>query len=164
MKTYVILRRGGWPTAADLDRGAGRSSEVCEQMPDEVRWIRSYVLEEPNGEVGTVCIYEASGPEAIRRHAPKLAFIQLLTAGYDHVKRQGLPVHVTLCNAGEAYASSVAAHAIALLLAFTRATWKRMEDQFEAARVLGSRLVEDLRGDVRNGQDPVKRRLDERDL
>lgn len=27
--------------------------------------------------------------------------------------------------------------AITLLLAFTRATWKRMEDQFEAARILG---------------------------
>jgi hypothetical protein len=38
-------------------------------MPDDVRWIRSYVLEEGGGSVGTVCIYEASSPEAIRRHA-----------------------------------------------------------------------------------------------
>ena len=34
-------------------------------MPDDIRWIRSYVLEEGNG-VGTVCIYQASSPEAIR--------------------------------------------------------------------------------------------------
>jgi hypothetical protein len=38
-------------------------------MPDDVRWIRSYVLDEGAGTVGTVCIYEATSPEAIRRHA-----------------------------------------------------------------------------------------------
>jgi sporulation protein YlmC with PRC-barrel domain len=38
-------------------------------MDGEVRWIRSYVLAEPDGTVGTVCVYEASSPEAIRRHA-----------------------------------------------------------------------------------------------
>jgi sporulation protein YlmC with PRC-barrel domain len=38
-------------------------------MPDDIRWIRSYVLDEADGHVGTVCIYEASSPEAIRRHA-----------------------------------------------------------------------------------------------
>ena len=41
-------------------------------MPDDIRWIRSYVLDEGGGSVGTVCIYEASSPEAIRKHA-KLA-------------------------------------------------------------------------------------------
>jgi hypothetical protein len=69
MKTYVILRRDGWRSADDLERAAERSTEVGEQMPDDVRWIRSYVLEEAGGSVGTVCIYEASSPEAIRRHA-----------------------------------------------------------------------------------------------
>jgi hypothetical protein len=39
-------------------------------MPDDIRWIRSYVLAEPeDGGLGTVCIYQASSPEAIRRHA-----------------------------------------------------------------------------------------------
>jgi len=38
-------------------------------MADEVRWIRSYVLDEGGGSVGTVCIYEATSPEAIRKHA-----------------------------------------------------------------------------------------------
>jgi hypothetical protein len=69
MKTYVILRRGGWQTAADLQAAAARSTEQGNQMPDDVRWIRSYVLDETDGTVGTVCIYEASSPEAIRRHA-----------------------------------------------------------------------------------------------
>ena len=38
-------------------------------MPDDVRWIRSYVTAEPDGTVGTVCVYQASSPEAIRGHA-----------------------------------------------------------------------------------------------
>jgi hypothetical protein len=70
MDTYVILRRDGWRSAADLEAAAARSTAVGERMPDDIRWIRSYVLSEPtNGGVGTVCIYQASSPEAIRRHA-----------------------------------------------------------------------------------------------
>jgi hypothetical protein len=69
MNTYVILRRNGWRTADDLARAAERSKAVGEEMPDEVRWIRSYVTEEPSGTLGTVCIYQATSPEAIRRHA-----------------------------------------------------------------------------------------------
>ena len=40
-------------------------------MPDDIRWIRSYVLAEPDGRVGTVCVYQASSPEAIRAHAER---------------------------------------------------------------------------------------------
>ena len=69
METYVILRRNGWRTAEDLAAAAERSTAEGEQMPDDVAWIRSYVLAEPDGTVGTVCIYQASSPEAIRRHA-----------------------------------------------------------------------------------------------
>ena len=69
METYVILRRNGWRTAADLEAAAARSTAEGERMEDDVRWIRSYVLAEPDGSVGTVCVYEASSPEAIRRHA-----------------------------------------------------------------------------------------------
>jgi hypothetical protein len=42
-----------------------------EEMSNDVRWIRSYVLAEPDGTVGTVCIYQASSPEAIRDHAKR---------------------------------------------------------------------------------------------
>ena len=69
METYVILRRGGWRTADDLGKAAARSTAEGERMPDDVRWIRSYVTAETDGSVGTVCIYQASSPEAIRRHA-----------------------------------------------------------------------------------------------
>jgi hypothetical protein len=69
METYVILRRSGWRTAADLAAAAERSTAEGERMPDDIAWIRSYVLEELDGTVGTVCVYQASSPEAIRRHA-----------------------------------------------------------------------------------------------
>jgi len=70
MELYVILRRHGWLSAAELEEAAGRSARVGdEEMPDEVRWIRSYVLEEGGGSVGTVCIYEAASPDALRKHA-----------------------------------------------------------------------------------------------
>ncbi len=70
MELYVILRRSGWRSGADLEAAAGRSTKVGnEDMPDDVRWIRSYVLDEGEGTVGTVCIYEAVSPEAIRKHA-----------------------------------------------------------------------------------------------
>ena len=71
MNTYVILRRSGWRTPDDLQEAAARSKRVGhEEMPDEVRWIRSYVLVEGDG-VGTVCIYQATSPEAIREHASR---------------------------------------------------------------------------------------------
>jgi hypothetical protein len=70
MQMYAILRRSGWKSPADLEEAAARSAKVGdEDMPDDIRWIRSYVLEEGGGSVGTVCIYEASSPEAIREHA-----------------------------------------------------------------------------------------------
>lgn len=70
MNLYAILRRSGWSSGAELGEAAERSTRVGnEDMPEDIRWIRSYVLDEGGGSVGTVCIYEATSPEAIRRHA-----------------------------------------------------------------------------------------------
>jgi thiamine biosynthesis protein ThiC len=72
MNTYVILRRSAWDSPAELEQAAGRSKEVGDgEMSDDIRWIRSYVLKEPDGKVGTVCIYQATSPEAIREHASR---------------------------------------------------------------------------------------------
>jgi Nickel responsive protein SCO4226-like len=69
MDLYVILRRSGWRSVEDLQEAAKRSAAEGDRMPDDIRWIRSYVLDENGGDVGTVCIYQASSPEAIRKHA-----------------------------------------------------------------------------------------------
>jgi hypothetical protein len=71
MDTYVILRRNGWRTADELKAAAERSAAEGERMPDDVAWIRSYVLAELDGTVGTICVYQASSPEAIRDHAER---------------------------------------------------------------------------------------------
>ena len=72
MDTYVILRRSGWRSPGDLQEAAERSRQVGdEEMADDIRWIRSYVLNEGGGSVGTVCVYQASSPEAIRDHASR---------------------------------------------------------------------------------------------
>ena len=71
METYVILRRHGWADADELTRAAARSTAEGDRVPDDIRWIRSYVLAEPDGTLGTVCIYEASSPEKIHEHASR---------------------------------------------------------------------------------------------
>jgi thiamine biosynthesis protein ThiC len=72
MDTYVILRRSGWKSGGELEEAAERSRQVGdEEMSDDVRWIRSYVLEEGDSAVGTVCVYQATSPEAIRAHADR---------------------------------------------------------------------------------------------
>jgi uncharacterized protein DUF4242 len=73
MNTYVILRRGGWRSPEELQAAAARSTAVGnEEMPEDIRWIRSYVMAEPDeGGLGTVCIYQATSPEKIREHAER---------------------------------------------------------------------------------------------
>ena len=72
MQLYAIIRRDGFRDGPDLEEAAGRSTKVGdEEMSSDIRWIRSYVLDEPSGKLGTLCIYEASSPEAIREHAQR---------------------------------------------------------------------------------------------
>ena len=71
MDTYVILRRNGWRTPGDLEEAAARSTAEGDRTPADIRWIRSYVLHERDGSLGTVCVYQASRPEAIRDHADR---------------------------------------------------------------------------------------------
>lgn len=72
MKTFVILRRDGWRSPDELQEAAARSSRVGdEEMPDDIRWIRSYVLAEESGSLGTVCVYQASSIEKVREHADR---------------------------------------------------------------------------------------------
>jgi hypothetical protein len=72
METFVILRRSAWGSSDELAAAAQRSREVGDtEMSDDIRWIRSYVLREPGERLGTVCVYQASSPEAIREHATR---------------------------------------------------------------------------------------------
>ena len=69
-KTYVILRRHGWRSEEDLGAAAAKSGDVGDNdMSDDIRWIRSYVVAESDGDLGTVCIYQATSPEKVAEHA-----------------------------------------------------------------------------------------------
>ena len=78
MNTYVIVRRSGWSSREELEKAAARSERVGQtEMPDRVKWIRSYVTEEPGNRLGTVCVYQATDTEAIREHARRAIFVIL---------------------------------------------------------------------------------------
>jgi hypothetical protein len=69
VQLYGIVRRNGWASPEDLQAAAARSTEEGDKDGSGVRWIRSYVLAEESGELGTFCVYEADSPDAIRAHA-----------------------------------------------------------------------------------------------
>ena len=69
MNLYVIVRRNGFASPEDLQQAAARSTAEGDKDGSGVRWIRSYVVSEDSGELGTFCIYEAETPDAIRAHA-----------------------------------------------------------------------------------------------
>jgi Nickel responsive protein SCO4226-like len=73
MQLYAIRRRNYWRNPDALEASAARSRRIGdEEMPDKVRWIRTYVVQEVDGKLGTLCIYEASSPEALREHAARV--------------------------------------------------------------------------------------------
>jgi sporulation protein YlmC with PRC-barrel domain len=73
MNTYVIRRERAWESPEDLGKTAERSKEVAaDEFPDDIAWIRSYVIKEDGGTLGTVCIYQASSIDAVREHAHRV--------------------------------------------------------------------------------------------
>jgi Protein of unknown function (DUF4242) len=73
MDLYVIRRPNAWANVPDLEAAAAKSGRIGnEEMADRVRWIRSYVVKEADGRLGTFCIYEARDPESIREHARRV--------------------------------------------------------------------------------------------
>lgn len=73
MKTYVITRANGWGSHQELQTAASVSARIGnEEMPDRIRWIRSYVTRHEGGRIGTVCIYQAKDADAVREHARRV--------------------------------------------------------------------------------------------
>jgi len=72
MQLYTIRRRNAWKNAQELEATASLSLRIGnDEMADKVRWIRSYVVQEDDGTLGTLCLYEAVDEQAIREHAEK---------------------------------------------------------------------------------------------
>jgi hypothetical protein len=72
VKNYMIMRRAGWASDEEVQQAAARSRRTREEeFSDDIRWIRSYLVEEPDGSVGSICIYQATSPDVIREHAKR---------------------------------------------------------------------------------------------
>ena len=73
MNTYVIRREKAWQSPEELEATAERSKQVAnDDFPDDIAWIRSYVIKEDGGTLGTVCIYQATDIDAVRAHAKRV--------------------------------------------------------------------------------------------
>lgn len=72
MDLYIIRRHGPWANEAELEATTNESLRVGEDMKDRLRWIRSYAVAEEDGRLGSVCIYEAEDPDAIREHGRRI--------------------------------------------------------------------------------------------
>lgn len=63
MNLYAIRRRSAWANLEELEAAGSKSAAVGnDEMASEVRWIRSYVIDEPDHRLGTICIYQAKNP------------------------------------------------------------------------------------------------------
>lgn len=73
MELYVIRRPSAWADLQELQTTGAKSARIGnEEMSDRVRWIRSYVVHEPDGRIGTVCLYQARDEASIREHARRV--------------------------------------------------------------------------------------------
>jgi len=73
LELYVIRRPSAWANIGELEKAGAKSARIGnEEMADRVRWIRSYVVQEADGRIGTFCIYQARDGESIREHARRV--------------------------------------------------------------------------------------------
>ena len=73
MGTFVVVRRGAWTTLEDVNAARRRAASELERFEEVVGWLRSYEVEEIDGTIGSICLYEAVNPEAIRHHSAAAA-------------------------------------------------------------------------------------------
>ena len=73
MNLYAIRRLNAWASPEEVQQVAARSKQVADdEFPNDVRWIRSYVIAEEDGTLGSICIYQATDPAAVRQHAHRV--------------------------------------------------------------------------------------------
>ena len=69
METYVVVRRRAWQTHPEAVEAVARASLEAAPLSGIVTWAQSYVVEETDGTIGSICVYDAVSPEAIRHHS-----------------------------------------------------------------------------------------------
>jgi hypothetical protein len=72
MDLFAIRRRQAWSGPDELEQVAARSKQIGDaEMSDQVRWIRTYVINDGDT-LGSICIYEAVSADALRDHAQRV--------------------------------------------------------------------------------------------
>ena len=89
MNLYLVPRTRAFLSDEELAAAADCLPAVNETLRGELRWIRSYVVQEDDGTYSAYCIYEASSPEVLVRHG------EAMRLPTDAVK----PVVITTVNA-----------------------------------------------------------------
>jgi hypothetical protein len=69
---YIVPRTRAWLSEEEVAAAADCVPAVNDTLREDLRWIRSYVVSEEDGTFSAYCIYEATGPEVLRRHADAL--------------------------------------------------------------------------------------------
>lgn len=73
MNTYAIRRKHAWKSPEEVEQVAARSKQVADDdFPSDIRWIRSYLIAEEDGSLGSICIYQATDRETVRKHAHRV--------------------------------------------------------------------------------------------
>ena len=73
MNQYIVRRPSTWATTKEIEGGIAASARVANrEMFGQVRWIRCYVVNEPDGRLGMFDVYEAHSPEMLREHARRV--------------------------------------------------------------------------------------------
>lgn len=68
MNLYTIRRRN-LATPEDIQTADERARVEASKRSDRMRKIRSYVVNEGDGTLGSLCVYQATSPDALREHA-----------------------------------------------------------------------------------------------
>ncbi len=67
---YLLRRRAAWNSPAEIDRGFALMRRVAEErMAGQVKWLRTYTVQEEDGAFGSACLFQAIDPQALRQHA-----------------------------------------------------------------------------------------------
>ena len=72
MNVYVVPRTRAWLSEEEVAAATDCLPAVNETLREHIRWIRSYVVAEEDGTFSAYCVYEATDPEVLRRHADAL--------------------------------------------------------------------------------------------
>jgi hypothetical protein len=67
--TYLVPRTGVWLSEEEVAAATDCIPAVNDTLREHVRWIRSYVVSEPDGTFSAYCVYEATSAEWLSRHA-----------------------------------------------------------------------------------------------